>query len=494
MVVGRRGQVRMRMQITIRFDYGSIVPWVRRTEYGIRAVAGPDTLELHSPVALRSENFKTEAEFVVREGEHVPFLLTWHPSHEPMPSALDPEEIIAHTEAWWKEWSDRCTYEGPWKEAVVRSLITLKALTYAPSGGIVAAATTSLPEQLGGVRNWDYRYCWVRDATFSLYALMLGGYTEEASAWREWLLRAVAGKPGELNIMYGLAGERRLPELELPWLCGYGGSAPVRVGNAAWQQFQLDVYGELMDTMHVARRAGLPPDENGWRLQLALAEYLESVWQQPDEGIWEVRGPRRHFTHSKVMAWVAMDRMVKAVERFALQGPVEQWRAVREAIQRDILQHGFDAKQNSFIQYYGGSTLDASLLMIPLVGFLPASDARVRGTVDAIERHLMVNGFVRRYPTSPDIDGLPAGEGSFLACTFWLADNFALAGRQDDAVSIFEGLLRLRNDVGLLSEQYNPSSRRLLGNFPQAFSHISLVNTACNLSRAHGPAKDRQRS
>lgn len=493
MIIGRRGQVRMRTQLIIRFDYGSIIPWVRRTESGIRAVAGPDTLEIQSPVALRGENFRTEGEFMVSEGERVPFVLTWHPSHEAMPSKVDPEEIIAHTEAWWKEWSNRCSYDGPWKEAVLRSLITLKALTYAPTGGIVAAPTTSLPEQFGGVRNWDYRYCWVRDATFTLYTLMLGGYTEEARAWREWLLRAVAGKPGELNIMYGLAGERRLPELELPWLPGYGGSSPVRIGNAAYQQFQLDVYGELMDSMHVARRSGLAPDENAWMLQRALAEYLESVWRQPDEGIWEVRGPRRHFTHSKVMAWVAMDRMVKAVERFGLQGPVERWRATRDAIHRDIMQNGFDPKQNSFVQYYGGSEIDASLLMIPLVGFLPASDVRVRGTVEAIERHLMLDGFIRRYPTKPAIDGLPPGEGAFLACTFWLADNFALAGRQADALALFERLLQLRNDVGLLSEQYDPANRRLLGNFPQAFSHISLVNTACNLYRAHGPAEDRQR-
>jgi GH15 family glucan-1,4-alpha-glucosidase len=494
MVVGRRGQVRMRMQLVIRFDYGSIVPWVRRTDSGIRAVGGPDTLDLQTPVPLQGQNFRTEADFVVREGQRVPFLLTWHPSHEAPPSALDPEEIIAHTDGWWQEWSNRCTYHGPWREAVVRSLVTLKALTYAPTGGIVAAATTSLPERIGGVRNWDYRYCWVRDATFTLYALMLGGYTEEARAWREWLLRAVAGKPGELNIMYGLGGERRLPELELPWLSGYQGASPVRIGNAAYGQFQLDVYGELMDAMHCARRSGLDPDENAWRLQYALAEYLESAWREPDEGIWEVRGPRRHFTHSKIMAWVAMDRVVKAIERFGVEGPLERWRAVCDAIRQDILQHGFDSAQNTFVQHYGGTEVDASLLMIPLVGFLPIDDRRVRGTVAAIERRLLVDGYVQRYPTLPEIDGLPPGEGAFLACTFWLADNFALAGRRADAVSVFERLLRLRNDVGLLSEQYDPVNRRLLGNFPQAFSHISLINTACNLSAVHGPAEDRQRS
>jgi GH15 family glucan-1,4-alpha-glucosidase len=451
-------------------------------------------LDLQTPVPLQGQNFRTEADFVVREGQRVPFLLTWHPSHEAPPSALDPEEIIAHTDGWWQEWSNRCTYHGPWREAVVRSLVTLKALTYAPTGGIVAAATTSLPERIGGVRNWDYRYCWVRDATFTLYALMLGGYTEEARAWREWLLRAVAGKPGELNIMYGLGGERRLPELELPWLSGYQGASPVRIGNAAYGQFQLDVYGELMDAMHCARRSGLDPDENAWRLQYALAEYLESAWREPDEGIWEVRGPRRHFTHSKIMAWVAMDRVVKAIERFGVEGPLERWRAVCDAIRQDILQHGFDSAQNTFVQHYGGTEVDASLLMIPLVGFLPIDDRRVRGTVAAIERRLLVDGYVQRYPTLPEIDGLPPGEGAFLACTFWLADNFALAGRRADAVSVFERLLRLRNDVGLLSEQYDPVNRRLLGNFPQAFSHISLINTACNLSAVHGPAEDRQRS
>jgi GH15 family glucan-1,4-alpha-glucosidase len=494
MVIGRRGQVRMHMQLVIRFDYGSIVPWVRRTENGIRAVAGPDTLNLRTGVPLRGENLRTEAEFTVAEGERVPFVLTWHPSHEPTPAAIDAEEIIAATEDWWKEWSNRCTYTGPWRDAVLRSLITLKALTYAPTGGIVAAPTTSLPEYLGGVRNWDYRYCWVRDATFTLYALMLAGYTDEACAWREWLLRAVAGKPSQLNIMYGLAGERRLTEIELPWLPGYENSAPVRIGNAAWQQFQLDVYGELIDSMHLARRAGLDPDENAWQVQRALMDFLESAWRDPDEGIWEVRGPRRHFTHSKIMAWVAVDRMIKTVERFGLEGPVERWRAVREIMRQDILQNGFDRARNTFVQYYGGKELDASLLMIPLVGFLPASDARVRGTVEAIERELVRQGFVLRYSARPDIDGLPHGDGAFLACTFWLADNFAMLGRHQDALKLFERLLELRNDVGLLSEEYDPAKGRLLGNFPQAFSHISLVNTAYNLSRAKGPAEDRQRS
>jgi len=494
LVVGSRGQVRVQMQLIIRFDYGSIVPWVRRTEAGLRAVAGPDTVDLATAVPLRGENFRTEAEFTVSEGQRVPFVLSWHPSHEPAPAAIDAEETISQTERWWKEWSSHCTYDGLWKEAVLRSLITLKALTYAPTGGIVAAPTTSLPEQIGGVRNWDYRYCWVRDATFTLYALMQAGYTDEACAWREWLIRAVAGKPSQLNIMYGLAGERRLTEIELSWLPGYENSAPVRIGNAAWEQFQLDVYGELMDSMHLARRAGLDPNENAWRVQRALMEFIESSWSEPDEGIWEVRGPRRHFTHSKVMAWVAVDRMVKAVERFGLEGPVERWRALRATIQQEILRKGFDPERNTFVQYYGGKELDASLLMIPMVGFLPASDARVRGTVEAIERDLMREGFVMRYPTQQEIDGLPPGEGAFLACTFWLADNFSLLGRHEDARNLFERLLQLRNDVGLLSEEYDPGRGRLVGNFPQAFSHISLVNTACNLSRANGPAKHRQRS
>jgi GH15 family glucan-1,4-alpha-glucosidase len=493
-VVGKRGQVRMRMQLIIRFDYGSIIPWVRRIENGIRAVAGPDTLILHAPVDLRNENFRTEAEFTVSERQRLPFVLMWHPSHQPTPAMVDAEETIAHTEQWWQEWSSRCTYEGPWREAVTRSLVTLKALTYAPTGGIVAAATTSLPEQLGGIRNWDYRYCWVRDATFTLYALMLAGYTAEACAWREWLLRAVAGKPSELNIMYGLAGERRLPEMELKWLPGYEGSSPVRIGNAACEQFQLDVYGELMDAMHLARRGGLDPDDNAWRVERSLTEYLESAWSQPDNGIWEMRGPKRHFTHSKVMAWVAVDRMVKAVERFRLEGSVERWRSLRATIHEEVCRNGFDRERNAFVQYYGGKELDASLLMIPLVGFLPASDPRVKGTVEAIERGLIADGFVLRYRTKPDVDGLPPGEAAFLACTFWLADNFALLGRKEDARRLFERLLALRNDVGLLAEEYDPRTNRLLGNFPQAFSHVALINTAWNLSRDRGPAADRQAS
>jgi GH15 family glucan-1,4-alpha-glucosidase len=484
----------MRMRLVLRPDYGSIIPWVRRTENGICAVAGPDTLTLQSDVNLRNENFKTEAEFTISAGQRLHFVLIWHPSHESDSVTADAETLLVQTEQWWREWSGRCTYQGPYRDSVVRSLVTLKALTYAPTGGIVAAPTTSLPEWIGGIRNWDYRYCWVRDATFTLYALMLAGYTAEAAAWRDWLLRAVAGKPSQLNIMYGLAGERRLPEMELNWLPGYEGSAPVRIGNAAWEQFQLDVYGELMDAMHLARRGGLAPDENAWRVERALTDHLESTWSEPDNGIWEMRGPKRHFTHSKVMAWVAMDRMVKAVENFGLQGPVERWRGVRAKIHDEVCSHGFDRARNTFVQYYGGTELDASLLMIALVGFLPPGDPRIKGTVEAIERDLMADGFVLRYRTDPKVDGLPPGEAPFLACSFWLADNLALMGRREDARLLFERLLGLCNDVGLLAEEYDPAAKRHLGNFPQAFSHVALINTASNLSQSQGPAKDRQES
>jgi GH15 family glucan-1,4-alpha-glucosidase len=494
LVVATRGRVPMRMQLVIRFDYGSIVPWVRRMDGGIRAIAGPDTILLRTPVELRGEGLTTVAEFTVAEGERVPFELTWHRSHRPRPDALDAETAISHTEGWWTEWASRCRYRGPWRDAVVRSLVTLKALTYAPTGGIVAAATTSLPERLGGVRNWDYRFCWLRDATFTLYALMMGGYTGEARAWREWLLRAVAGAPSQIQIMYGLAGERRLTELELAWLPGYEGAAPVRIGNAAYRQLQLDIYGEVMDSLHVARREGLPPDEDAWRVQRELMEHLESLWAEPDEGIWEVRGPRRHFTHSKMMAWVALDRAVKGIEQLGLDGPAARWRDLRDTIHEQICRFGYDPGRNTFVQYYGARELDASLLMMPLVGFLPPEDPRVRGTVEAIERELLRDGFVMRYPTTPEVDGLPPGEGVFLACTFWLADNYALLGRRADAQHCFERLLGLQNDVGLLSEQYDPGAKRLTGNFPQAFSHVSLINTACNLSPSPGPADVRPKN
>jgi GH15 family glucan-1,4-alpha-glucosidase len=490
-VEGRRGAVPMRLELVIRLDYGSLVPWVRRTEDGILAVAGPSALRLRAPCSLRGEDFRTVAEFTVREGQRMPFTLTWHPSYEPEPRVPDPEQTIEHTEAWWRQWSQRCAYTGEWREAVVRSLITLKAMTYAPTGGLVAAVTTSLPEQPGGVRNWDYRYCWLRDATFALYALMIGGYVEEARAWREWLVRAVAGRPADAQILYGVTGERLLHEWEVPWLPGYEAASPVRVGNAASRQFQLDVYGEVADALHTARRVGLTPDDNAWRVERAMLEFVESAWQEPDEGIWEVRGPRRPFTHSRVMAWVAVDRAVKAVERYGLDGPVERWRRLRAAIHEDVCQAGYDPALGAFVQYYGSTLPDASLLMIPLVGFLPATDPRMLGTVKLIQQRLVSDGFVARYTTAPHVDGLPPGEGTFLPCTFWLADNLALQGRAAEARALFERLLAIRNDVGLLAEEYEPVSRRLLGNFPQAFTHVALINTARNLARGGGPAEQR---
>jgi len=492
MVTGTRGQVPMRLELIIRFDYGSIIPWVRRTDSGIRATAGPDTLYFRTDLPLRGEDEHTISEFTVAAGQRHCMTLTWESTYQPEPAKKDVEQSLCDTEEWWREWSSRCTYHGEWRDAVLRSLITLKALTYAPTGGVVAAPTTSLPEQLGGVRNWDYRYCWLRDATFTLYALMIGGYTEEARAWREWLINAVAGSPSKLQIMYGLAGERRLTELELPWLPGYEGAAPVRIGNAAHQQHQLDVYGEVMDALYLARRVGLDPSENAWRIQRAIVSFLETDWEKPDEGIWEVRGPRRHFTHSKVMAWVALDRAVKSVEHFGLDGPVEQWRRLRDHIHRQVCREGFNPRLNSFVQYYGSDRVDASLLMLPLVGFLPATDPRMLGTVEAIQRLLMHDGFVYRYQADEAVDGLPGDEGVFLLCTFWLADNLALQGRHEEAREIFVRLLALRNDLGLLSEEYDPYTRRLVGNFPQAFSHVGLINTARNLTRAGGPAEDRR--
>jgi GH15 family glucan-1,4-alpha-glucosidase len=489
-VHGVRGRVPMRMELSLRFGYGSIVPWVRQVNGRLRATAGPDSVELVSPVETRGEDFRTVADFSVAAGDTVPFVLRWHYSHEPPPPPIDPLAAVEDTEAWWREWTDagrlRIREEG-WRHKVQRSLITLKALTYAPTGGIVAAATTSLPEKIGGVRNWDYRYCWLRDATFTLSALTLAGYVQEATAWRDWLLRAVAGEPSKLQIMYGAAGERRLDEYELPHLAGYEGSSPVRIGNAASTQFQLDVYGEVMDAMHEGRRAGMTDDGGfGWGLQCALMEFLETAWTEPDEGIWEVRGPRRHFTHSKVMAWVAADRAVRATEYADCDGPVDRWRALRDEIHAEVCTKGFDTGGNTFTQYYGSHNVDASLLLVPLVGFLPASDPRVQGTVAAVQRELTTpQGFVMRYaPTTADVDGLPPGEGCFLACTFWLADNLVLAGRVDEARTLFERLLALTNDVGLLSEEYDPVGQRLLGNFPQAFSHVSLVNTAHNLTAA----------
>jgi GH15 family glucan-1,4-alpha-glucosidase len=483
-VEGVKGRVPMQMELTIRFDYGSIVPWVRQIDGALHAVAGPDSVWLRTPVPVRGENLTTLANFTVAEGERAPFMLTWHASHRPAPRRIDPIRALGDTEAWWGAWASHVNYTGGWQDAVIRSLLTLKALTYAPTGGIVAAPTTSLPEQLGGVRNWDYRYCWLRDATFTLSALMLAGLADEAKAWREWLLRAVAGQPRQMQILYGVAGERRVTEQELDWLAGYEGSRPVRIGNAAVNQFQLDVYGEVMDTLHLGRHIGLESDEAAWDLQQALLEFLESNWREPDEGIWEIRGPRRHFTHSKVMAWVALDRAIKAVELMHHEGPVDRWRAVRRDIHDEVCREGYDAGRDTFVQFYGADHLDANLLLIPLVGFLPADDPRVKGTVAAIQRELMVDGLVYRYPPegSEAVDGLPPGEGTFLACSFWLADNLALMGRREEARSIFERLLTLRNDVGLLAEEVEPSTGRQLGNFPQAFSHVALVNTANYLS------------
>jgi GH15 family glucan-1,4-alpha-glucosidase len=482
-VVGTRGQIRMKSELAIRFDYGSVVPWVRRTDDGISAIAGPDMIRLRSGAPLRGEDMKTMSEFTVAKGQQVPFNLTWYPSHQPEPATVDVHSAIQRTEKWWREWSDRCWHQGEWREAVVRSLITLKGLTFLPTGGIVAAPTTSLPELIGGVRNWDYRFCWVRDATLTLQSLVQAGYLDEARDWREWLLRAVAGSPAELNIVYGLRGERRLTELELTWLPGYENSAPVRTGNAAYKQYQLDIFGEVANTLFQARQAGLGPSQHGRHdVAQAMLEFLETGWEQQDEGIWEMRGPRRHFVHSKMMAWVAVDRLIRSAElgRFATNIP--GGKKLRDAIHEQVCREGFDADLNSFVQFYGSKHLDAGLLMMPLVGFLPAEDPRVIGTVNAIEKNLMRDGFVERYTQDPAVDGIPHGEGAFLACSFWLADNYELQGRHKDAVQMFERLLEIRNDVGLLAEEYDPVARRQLGNFPQAFSHVGLVNTAFNLS------------
>ncbi len=489
-VEGLRGQVRMKLELVIRFDYGSVAPWVRKMENGLSAIAGPDMIRVRADVPLHSEDMKTQAEFTVSEGQRVGFDLSWYPSNLKEPAAVDIGEAIEKTEKWWREWSGRCAYRGKWRDAVLRSLITLKGLTFSPTGGMVAAPTTSLPELPGGVRNWDYRFCWVRDATLTLQSLVRAGYLDEAREWREWLLRAVAGSPSELNIVYGLRGERRLTELELPWLSGYEGSVPVRVGNAAYKQYQLDIFGEVTNTLFEARAAGLGPSEHArHEVAIAMLEFLETGWKEKDEGIWEVRGPRRHFVHSKMMAWVAVDRLIKmaAMGRFATDIP--RWEKLRDAIHEQVCREGFNAELNSFVQYYGGKHLDASLLMMPIVGFLPADDPRVAGTVKAIETHLMRHGFVGRYTQDPTVDGLPHGEGTFLPCSFWLADNYELQGRHEEAVRMFERLLEVRNDVGLLSEEYDPVGKRQLGNFPQAFSHVGLVNTAFNLSDGwHQPA------
>ncbi|MFF7487818.1 glycoside hydrolase family 15 protein [Streptomyces luteogriseus] len=489
-VEGLDGEVTLHSVLKLRFDYGSIIPWVRRADGHRVAVAGPDSTWLRSEPEVTSwgEDYGTHAEFTVKKGEKVAFVLTWHPSHEPRPPLVDPYDALRHSVEDWRAWVSRCRYKGPYRDAVVRSLITLKALTYAPTGGIVAAPTTSLPEEPGGVRNWDYRYCWLRDSTLTLNALLAAGYQEEAEAWRNWLLRAVAGDPADLQIMYGVAGERRLPEFELPWLSGFVGSAPVRIGNDAVKQLQLDVYGEVMDSLSLARESGLSPQPDVWALQTALMDFLRTHWQQPDEGLWEVRGGRRQFVHSKVMVWVAADRAVRTLERHPeLEGDLDGWRALRDEVHREVCEKGYDPERNTFTQSYGSRELDAALLLIPRVGFLPPDDPRVIGTIDAVREELAHGGFLRRYSTDDgDVDGLPGGEGAFLVCTFWLADALYMTGRTKEARELFERLAGLANDVGLLSEEYDPVTGRHLGNFPQAFSHIGLVNTALALSGEDG--------
>jgi GH15 family glucan-1,4-alpha-glucosidase len=491
MVEGVSGRVPMTMDLTVRFDYGSILPWVRAMDGTTTFVAGPYAVRLATPVPVEGHDFRHTARFEVAAGDRIPFVLTGSASHLPWPEVPEATAALNRTTAFWRDWSSGSKYAGGWSDLVLRSAITLKALTYAPTGGIVAAPTTSLPEWIGSVRNWDYRYCWLRDATFTIYSLLTAGFEQEAVSFRDWLLRAVAGDPGQLQIMYGAAGERRLDEYELDWLPGYEASSPVRVGNAAHRQYQLDVYGEVIDALHQMRCLGIEEDPNAWALQKAILEFLEGGWREPDEGIWEVRGPRRDFVHSKVMAWVAFDRAVRAGETFGLDGPIDRWRECRDHVRREVLERGFDTERNTFTQYYGSRELDASALMIPLVGFLPPDDPRVAGTVDAVQRELVDDGFVLRYQSEEGVDGLPPGEGVFLPCSFWLADNLGILGRTEEARALFERLAGLANDVGLLSEEYDPASGRLLGNFPQAFTHVSLVNTAANLSTGSRPAMHR---
>jgi len=495
LVRGVSGHVDLRTEFILRFDYGSVVPWMERLKGGggLRAIAGPEMAVLRTPVHLHGRNFTTVGEFTVGAGEVVPFVLSYGASQSPPPPEIDPLAALQETETFWRGWSERCAPAGNWTEDVRRSLVVLKGLTYAPTGGMVAAPTTSLPEQAGGVRNWDYRYCWLRDATFTLQAFGSAGYMEEAQEWRNWLLRAVAGRPDQLQIMYGLGGERRLPEWEVSWLSGFEGAHPVRVGNAAAAQLQLDVYGEIADAMYQARSHGLPRAERWSAIARAFLDHLEIIWREPDEGIWEVRGPGQHFTHSKVMAWVAFDRAVKSVEQLGVDGPIERWREVRDAIHEDVCRNGFDHEIGSFVQAYGSKALDASLLLLAIVGFLPSSDPRIVGTVRAIETRLLVSGFVFRYDTGQTEDGLPPGEAAFLACSFWFVDNLVLQGRVAEARTMFERLLAVRNDVGLLAEEYDPSTLRQMGNFPQAFSHVALVNTAYNLTRYQGPVEERAR-
>jgi GH15 family glucan-1,4-alpha-glucosidase len=497
LVRGIRGCVPMQMELVLRFDYGTVVPWVSRLEDNrLCAVAGPDRIVFDTTVALRGEDLKTRADFEVGEGQTVPFALTWSHSFHSLPSPLDAAAVVERVTGEWEKWSSKHTFTGPYAEANLRSIITLKALTHHETGGIVAAATTSLPEQIGGIRNWDYRFCWIRDATYTLYALMGSGFMDEATAWRDWLLRAAAGKPDRMQIMYGISGERRLTEFELVELPGYEASRPVRIGNAASEQLQLDVYGELLDAAYLARRKGLQRIEAGWKLGRALVNHLEKIWTQPDEGIWEIRGPRRHFVHSKVMAWVAFDRAIRIAQEFGEDGPVNRWVKLRSDIHDEVCRLGFSRELNSFVQYYGCKDLDASLLILPLVGFLPPEDPRIQGTVAAIEKNLMQDGLVARYNTRSSVDGLVGDEGAFLACSFWMVDNYVLQHRIEEARSLFEYLLSLRNDVGLLAEEYDATEYRQLGNFPQAFSHLALVNSAHNLSAAieTRPAHDRSQT
>ena len=481
-VEGVRGTVPMKMLFTVRFDYGRVTPWLSTSDHGVTALAGPDAIDLFSGVPLRTDS-PHSAEFTVSEGQRIGFVAAWRSSHEPPAPVIDAAGALAETETRWREWSSRSVYRGQWSDEVMRSLITLKALIYHPTGGIVAAPTTSLPEFLGGVRNWDYRYCWLRDAALTLDAFMTGGYREEAVRWRDWLLRAIAGDPEDLQIMYGLGGERRLAEYELDWLGGYEDSRPVRVGNAAAGQLQLDVYGETLDALFRARQLGMPPDDQGMQILLHIVDWLESHWREPDDGIWEIRGPRRQFVHSKVMAWVAADRTVRILEDTGSQAQLDRFRRLRAEIHDEVCREGFDAERNTFTQYYGSKQLDAALLLIPQVGFLPPSDKRVVGTIEAVEKELLQDGFVMRYiPDEQAADGLPPGEGAFLACSFWLVDALALVGRHDDALALFERLLSLRNDVGLFAEEYDASTGRLVGNFPQAFTHLSLISSAATLS------------
>lgn len=478
LVQGLEGRVEVEMELLVRFDYGRIVPWVQRHGDYRLVVAGPDAVRLDAGVETHGENFTTRASFTVDRGDEVPFVMTWYPSHKPEPAPVDAARAVEDTCTWWRDWMSGCELTDP---LVRRSLLTLKAMTYAPTGGIVAAVTTSLPEKLGGVRNWDYRFCWLRDATLTLVALLNGGFVDEAVAWRDWLLRAVAGDPRDMQIMYGCAGERRLTELELSWLAGYESSTPVRIGNAASNQFQLDVYGEVMDALLRAREHGMPSEEHAWEIQRVVLEFLESDWSRPDEGIWEVRGPRRHFVHSKVMAWVAFDRGVKMVEGFDTAGDADRWRRARDEIHREVCEQGWDDERKTFTQSYGSQGLDAALLLIPRTGFLPADDPRVIGTIEAVQRELDHDGFILRYQTEDGADGLPPGEGAFLPCSFWLAEALALAGRRDEARELYQRLVSLANDVGLFAEEYDPDTKRMVGNFPQAFTHLALVNTATTL-------------